>query len=390
MRKNTIAKLGLSVIALASTQAWSAGYEKSIMFGGRASGTAGIATPYVQGSEALYYNPAGLARDKDGHDVSLNVSPTMPKFKAPVVANDTTVTADSKTALPVALMYNQNITDSLGLGIGYYVSGGLKADYTGLSSGEYKSDLNISEIALGAGYKVTDSLKVGLAYRILMAKASFAVGPLALNNLSDTNYAGFKLGAQYKLNEKTFFGLSYRSAANFSAKGKESITGRADTDVTTHTVMPDAITVGAQYNMNESWNLMWEYVFTNYSRVKSLQYETATTTSFLEQHWKDQHNIRLAGEYLGFGLPVRFGYIWTSQVVPSDLARATFTPPGQAHTLTLGTGATVMDGLALNGGFEYTMASGNGATSTTSGVTTYLGKYSVDEFALHLGASYTF
>ena len=67
----------LASLALAG-QASASGFEKSIMIGGKSAGLAGIATPWVQGAEALYFNPAGLASDKPGGEVALDISPTWP------------------------------------------------------------------------------------------------------------------------------------------------------------------------------------------------------------------------------------------------------------------------------------------------------------------------
>ena len=77
------------------------------MWGGDTSGVAGIATPYIQGSEAVYFNPAGLANDKAGaQDVSLNVSPTMAVWKAPIPGADSSaqVTGQNPTTYSGGLL----------------------------------------------------------------------------------------------------------------------------------------------------------------------------------------------------------------------------------------------------------------------------------------------
>jgi hypothetical protein len=80
---NGLAIVAIGFTGLMGTSANAAGFEKSIVWGGRSSGVAGIATPYIQGADALYFNPAGLAGDKEGQTLSFNISPTQSSFKGP-------------------------------------------------------------------------------------------------------------------------------------------------------------------------------------------------------------------------------------------------------------------------------------------------------------------
>jgi len=117
----------ISILALCLTfgeATWASGYEKSIVWGGRSAGLAGIATPYMQGSQALYFNPAGLVSDKVGQDVSLNLSPTWSQFKGPINDSSAQSTSDRKMLVPFGAMYGMTVNENLGFGVGVYVSGG--------------------------------------------------------------------------------------------------------------------------------------------------------------------------------------------------------------------------------------------------------------------------
>ncbi len=393
------------------SQAFAAGYEKSIMWGGRSAGVAGIATPYIQGSEALYFNPAGLVSDKVGQDVSLNISPTTDQFTAPFQTSASgTSQASSNHAMtyPSGLIYGSNYGDRWGFGVGGYASAGNEANYAGAGTAlgpvDVKTSLQVYELALGGSYKVSDRLKVGLAYRIVMANAAIStVSPIGgtqyqvnATSLKDTQYNGFKLGAQYKLDDKTLLGLTYRSEVNFKAKGNvqaypvtSGAAGAAAAptgSATVETTLPMQVTIGSEHDYNETWKSLFEVAWTQYSRIKTL----AINTTGITQNWNDQYNVRLGAEYHGWMLPARFGYGWTNQVTNSSYARPTFTPPAMAHTLTAGTGYSVAvfgSPLQLDGAVEETFASGN-SKNEAAGVTP--GKYSVNEIALHLGAVYAF
>jgi long-subunit fatty acid transport protein len=413
-----------SLPLLFTAQAGASGYEKSIMWGGRSAGLAGIATPYVKGSQALYFNPAGIAAEKTGtQDLSLNVSPTWSQFKAPINNNNDIVTSDRKLLVPFGLTYARNVSDSWAVAVGYYVSAGAFADYQDVSFAgvtgrpEVKTDLQVTEAALGVGYRANEHWSFGAAWRMVMAKADFAfvqraaptiIANVKVKDLDDTNYAGFKLGAQYRVDDDTRFALTYRSQVHLDAAGKiattvyngGSTTNFAEGDATAHTIFPQAITLGAEHRLSDQWRLLGEYVWTNYKKINTINVDGrsgAAVNPQLELHWNNQSNVRIAAEYRHFMWPLRFGYVWTSQVTRNETARPSFTPPGPAHTVTLGTGQEFGFGeqsLAIDGGLEYTVASGEGHGATagtgTAGTDIRSGKYSVEEIALHLGATYGF
>lgn len=403
MRRHLIVSAASLLTAIFAGQTgFASGFEKSIPFGGQTSGVAGIGSSYMQGSQALFFNPAGLAGDKTGSDVSLNVSPTSPSWKAPILSTSTQESSTSKMLTPFGLMYGNTLNDKLGFGVGVYTSGGTYADYTNLkfTTGstllEAKTDLTIMEMAAGVGYKVMDGLKIGASWRVATVSGALnVVSPAGggaglekdLKDLKDTNYTGFKLGAQYRAADKTDIGFTYRSEMNFHAKGtigahtSIGTTPLADTDVKVGTTFPAAWTLGVSHQCLENWKFLAEYVYTEYSKVKNLAVEFKGTSNPFELQWKDQHNLRLGGEYKGFSWPVRFGYIWTSKVTDADHSLPTLTPPGTANTLTLGTGQE-FGSFRVDGGLEYTMASG-AATGMTA-------DNSVTEYALHLGGAYTF
>lgn len=417
MNKSLAKALVVSAALGLAAQANAAGFEKSIMFGGKTSGIAGIGTPQVQGSEALYFNPAGLATDKEGKDVSLNLSPTFAKFKAPVATSNVTMESKQSMALPFSLMYQHSVSSKLGLGAGVYSSGGTDAEYENvtLSGGNKgnpiaKSKLQVVELGLGAGYQINEAWKVGLTYRIISVKGEFGfmqpyppsyVANTLFKDVSATSFTSFKVGAQYKMSENTKLGFTYRSNSPFSAKAKATLnvhnpatvtTAANDVDVKLKSTLPDAYTLGVMHTLSDKWSMFGELVYTTYGRIKNVQIEGKIATStnpVVQLDWKDQINVRLAGEYTGMAAPLRFGYIYTSQVTDPQFAKPTFTPPAVAHTLTVGSGMNLAEAMSLNGGVEYTWAKGSSGSSPAA-IGTKLGDYSVSQVALHLGIDYTF
>jgi long-subunit fatty acid transport protein len=410
--------------ALTASQAFAAGYEKTIMWGAKTAGVAGISSPNASGASALYFNPAGLVGEKPGHNLDLELSPTNLTLKGPI-NNNNDIETSSITYTPGGFLYNWKMSDQWGLGAGIYASGGSKAKFEnialGRGNGDVTTDMTILEYSLGAGYKVNDKLRLGLAWRVVQANADFALVKRAasgaqinakLSGLKDTQYNGFKLGAQYKASERTTVGFAFRSEVNLAAAGevggKLLVTPGTSFDIvsnpaTAKTTFPMQMNLGVLHDYG-TWRSLAEYSWTQYSRIGEIVVDGTIRTAnnalnlsgtTVQQEWKDQHNIRLAGEYMKTAWPIRFGYGWTSQVTNSDYPRASFSPPAMGHTLTAGTGKSWAMGpnnLDFDAAVEYTMASGSGGSAAVGNTTNDYreGTYSASVYSLHLGVGYTF
>lgn len=424
-----------------ASQASAAGYEKSIMWGGKTGSVAGIATSYIEGADALYFNPAGLVKAAPGQDLSFNISPVWSKFSGPY--NNTNDGVDSATnfATPLSMIYSKTLNDQWAFGVGGYISGGSKVTYDSIAIPGFtgvpstKTDLQIGELSAGVAWKPTAAWKFGASYRYVMARANFSffkraysgsnLGGLTnvnLNDLKDQESA-FKLGAQWALSEKTHVGLVYRSEVALQASGGVDGTFYGATgfgvpqsqiqtgSATANTVFPQAVTLGIDQTMTDTWQALAEVAWTNYARVDSIGVQTTGATfnggansvanQQLTQNWKDQYNFRVGGNYMGFSYPIRFGYGLTTQVTATEWARPTFTPPGTSHTFTLGSGHTCeMMGqkIDFNGAGEYTFVSGDGSgraagdsTQASDGSSDIrAGSYKTSSYALHLGLAYNF
>jgi len=435
---NRLVSVSLATAFLASGSAFAAGFEKAIMWGGRSAGLGGIASPYVQGPQALYFNPAGLVSDKVGQGVDLNITAIQSQFKGPIDNSNTIAESEKKISTPFGLIYGATLNEDFGFGVGAYVSAGSQAKYEDITIAgigapantavgqKVETELTVVELAAGAGYKIMPNLRVGAAYRVSFVSGNFAFIQRGASNsvvnafvedLEGVNALGYKLGAQYDLSENTKLGLSYRSQVDFEAKGKFGGTVKSTlsasyfpidaNNATAKSTLPQALTLGAQHKFGADWDFLAEYVWTQYSRVEHITLDGAVTRSGgtsigvpdagdLETQWKDQHQLKLAGEWHAMQLPVRFGYIWTSQVTSDDWGRAAFTPPGVAHTITLGTAYNFGESFKLDGALDYTTVSGegNGTAAGTTGTDPNkdirAGKFETTAVALHLGLSYTF
>lgn len=417
-------------LALPAVGAWGAGFEKATSWSGRYVGVGGAAVSTATGSEAVYFNPAGLV-GPERTEVSLNLSPTftqldgkMPSFSPNAQLS---VEGDRKMAPVLGTTAAYPLGSRWSAGLGFYVVGGMKAFYEDVSyrpiapwatlTPTVKVDLAITEFALGTAYQIAPGWKIGGAWRVVDVNADFSSAKMALTNgvpvlqnvhfkdMSDTQYDGVRLGVQYQApDDKWGFGATWRNEVAFEASGKTS--GQAQAPIggiqnlpagtaSIKNVLPQQASLGLYYRETPELTFLAEYNWTEYSANRILDVTgnlgpmSLNTSGDIVQNWCNMSNIRLGAEYTGFGpWALRVGYVNTSRVTPSDQARATFSAPGQGHTVTLGTGRSLRDDrLDINAALEYSFASGHG-WNAADGITD--GVFSSNAVVLHTGATYRF
>ncbi|MBC7691460.1 MAG: outer membrane protein transport protein [Methylotenera sp.] len=422
-----------SVVAtlLIGATAHSAGFEKTVFWSGHYTGIVGAASSVVKGADSLYFNPAGLADNSQMASVSLNFSPTFAKFSGPIAVSGTTVNGNTTFSPVGAALASYHLTDQLAVGVGYFVTGGSKnqfdnTDFSAISPAyatfkePIKLDLAVTEFSLGAGYAVTDALKIGAAWRISKVHAALAsvggsaataIQAVQLDNLTATRYNGFRLGAQYAPKDSGWgVGANVRTPVSFIAKGDitsaklrlgtgtDATTTIADKSASASSEFPLQISIGAFYDVGteKKFRIIPEYTFTRYAVDKQIDLTgsfTATgvgtrnlaTTPFV-QGWKNQNNFRLGVEH--YCMPdtvLRAGYALTTQVTPTDHARAAFDAPGTGNTFVIGAGKVIASNITLDGALEYSRASGSGTNDLGK-----TGDFVAKAYDAHLSVGYGF
>lgn len=431
-----------------SNSAHAAGFEKSLTWSARAAGQAGAVVGTVTGAEALFFNPSGLAATSGVGEVSLNFSPTFSKFTGAnpyqynASSGNTGVgTVDGETGFsPVgALLGSYRVGEKLGVGVGFYVSGGTKAKYENLSYTDVsasgtanpftltptvETDVKITEAALGAGYELLPGLRVGGAWRVVMVNASLstvgspvaagynphvAISNVSITGITATRWNGYKLGAQYESPTRIWgAGASYRSGIDFIAKnattsGTAELFNGTPSELTPGTAdlansFPEQINIGGYAQALENLRVSAEFGFTKYSSNKVLVINGTlggNALANITQNWGNQKIGRIGFEYTGFeSAPLRFGYAYTSQVTPSDYARSTFSSPGSGHAIGIGSGYVFSPELDFDVAGEYSFAKGTGHNANAPNPlypeVTNDSEFTSHAFVAHLSAKFRF
>jgi len=419
-----LARLSFGAL-LVSSSVFAAGFEKSLTWSAKSAAQGGAVVGSTSGAEALYFNPAGLVNSSMNGELSANFSPTFSQFQG-VNPFSTAGSIKGKTGFsPVfGLLASFKPTPKLGVGIGYYVSGGTKSKYEGLDYSGYNANfsalqptietsLAITEAALGVGYELIPGLKIGLAWRVVMVKADFSTAIVSgtnflretdINNISATRWNAFKAGMQYEEPAHRWgLGAAFRSGVDFTATGDETtktinlptpgavvVTQDAGKSHVSNS-FPYQIELGGWTRATELLRIGYEYSYTNYNKDKGLVIENGLSNppvQVIDQNWKNMHIGRIGGEYTGFALPVRFGYTYTSAVTPTDRARSTFSSPGAGHAIAAGTGMILGNNIDVDGALEYSFASGTG--HNVSGEVPADDSFKSHAYVAHISAKYHF
>src|SRR5947209_3693708 len=113
----------ISAAILLPTTALSAGFDKAVPWSGHYAGSADAAASSVDGSQALYFNPASLAATGHG-DVSLNLSGIYSQFSGPIGSSSTLFTSGRVLSAGLGVFARMNPTKHFGIGFGIYSVGG--------------------------------------------------------------------------------------------------------------------------------------------------------------------------------------------------------------------------------------------------------------------------
>jgi long-subunit fatty acid transport protein len=321
----------------------SGGFENPVPFSAQANRQGTAIESVIEGSEALFINPAGLS---NGHnDVSLMLSVMGGYQQGSVVKTNEQSQSDSSPLFVPAIMAKYNVSNDLGIGFGVYGVAGLGTIYHDVTFGNWDSELNsykqdnfsklsLTELSLGFGYRINNNFSIGSSVRSLIAKGSFKQSAVGLssglsgygisddtvlmantgefNDLKGTKHGGYKVGFQYQSDSKDFgLGFVYRSEMKLhtttnNVKGNivYTTTGSGLVNATTgfspnasqvydltsagaslNTELPAQYSVASNYSLG-NFTVLAGYTLTKYSKNKTLEMTGTLKNSLTGESYK--------------------------------------------------------------------------------------------------------
>ena len=332
IKKNALATVALTGIAVAVSSAYAAGFqltEQSSLGLGRAYAGAGIVGDDLS---AVFYNAAGMTLLPG---TQIQAGSVFIEVDAPFTA-DAGWTNNGRLkgqAIPAGYITHQ-VNDQLWLGLGMTVPYGMGTEY-----GEYwqnsgkgnQSMIMTIDINPNIAYKVSDKLSIGAGISLQYAKAELGqtvnamymhpqAGLVNLGKLDsvvngDSWSWGWNVGVMYQPTETLRFGLAYRSNVCHDAEGdlkissdpagSASMAGMDGTynDFKVRVRTPDTIMATATWEATEDLRLSGLIRWAKWSNLGTLNIKSETGLAAYggnkvnEYYWQDTWLFSVGADY---------------------------------------------------------------------------------------------
>ncbi|TVQ71802.1 MAG: porin [Chromatiaceae bacterium] len=156
---------------------------------------------------------------------------------------------------------------------------------------------------------------------------------------------GFNLGLMWQMTDSTRVGLHYRQGIKHTLDGKADVTlpvnlggtetrrdGRADLH------LPDMVALGASHRVNDRWTLMAQYKWFKWSNFDEIRvrFDDGTPDNDVEQNYKDSWALSVGAEYQLDDRWTLRGGLQYDRTPTQDGYRTTRTPDGDRTWYSIG------------------------------------------------------
>ena len=395
-KSRRIALLASILSSLVSSQALAAGYSSGLTStSALANSYAGSVTASHDASD-LFYNPATSAQFNKTQAIasisylSLKIDPDQVKAKrnGSAVSGAEENNAGSNLFIP-ALYLSHNLDSKTSLGFAINLPYGLRTTYGNDWQGRYAvTDSNITALNFNPSiaHKINDSLSIGAGVSAQRMDASLVAfdartGGQYKAKGSDWGY-GFNLGATYQVYEKLRLGIGYRSKIEHHLQGTAQLrsgsTTLASSGFTSSTATPESLTIGANYQVNDQLELVYDATWTRWSRVQSLNInaDNRALSNGVPFKMHDSYMNSLGANYkLNSDLLLRSGLAYEKDAVNNNNRQPSL-PNGSKYWVSAGLNYKIANGYSVDATYMHQFfrkATSN--LSDSSGNNTFSAKY---------------
>lgn len=364
----------------------------------------GLGNAYAGGAAAaedastIFYNPAGMVR-LDAPQLVTGFHIVAPSaefnnensitFTAPNNAPTPTLGGNDNggfAALVPNIYYVHPVSEKLVLGVGVHAPYGLATEYDEGWVGRYigiTSDLATINLNPSIAYRISDSLSVGVGVSAQMADVELSSaldlnrdGTSLLDGMAvlkgDGIDYGYNIGILYERDAGTRIGLHFRSAVFHSLEGDADFTvpepllatsaGAVfhDQDISASLAVPETLSLSVYHELNESWAVMADATWTNWSRfrVLDIDYSDALTETVAGaptlEDWQDTMRYSVGASYKASDtMKLRFGIAYDESPVPNAKLRSPRIPDNNRLWLAMGMTWKATDSLDISVGYVH-------------------------------------
>lgn len=387
--------------------------------GTRAMGQAGAFAARAYDPSAVYFNPAGLAFQKNNalYFGSVFIAPDIDFYGPTHISEGKKTSMNSQVFTPINAYGKYGINDDLHFGFGIYNAFGLGSAWPETWDGRainIKADLQTFFFTPTLAYKINDQLSVGGGINIITGNVTLVQSrnlPFAdtSNNPRSTKVTlelsgmsfGFNLGALYKFDEILSLGISYRSGSSIEGKGTATFSPSYQ-----QVTLPDGKPAFGQGNANGSLDLPStayfgiamkpmehlevevDYQFVGWSSFKELKinFEANGTSEIQPKNYEDTYIFRMGGEYSIDDLKIRFGYLFDNSPVQEKYVDPIL-PDADRYGWNLGLGYQISENISIDAAYLFIKVKQNKVTNT---ITSFDGTYNSIAHLLSMNIGYSF
>ena len=242
------------------------------------------------------------------------------------------------------------ISPSIKVGVGMNAPFGLKTEYDDEWVGRFqadKSEVKTININPSIAVKVNDQLSFGFGLSAMRAEATLTrqvnrvVAPETSVEIKGNDWGfGFNLGAIYQVTEGTRIGLAYRSKVeqHLEGRSKSPLVAALNTKVKADVTLPEAFSVSAFSQLNDTWDLMGDVTWTRWSRFKELRidFANATPDSVTPENWENTMRYSIGVNYrYSDAIKLRAGLAYDEEAIKDEFRTARI-PGNDRKWLSLG------------------------------------------------------
>ncbi len=394
-RKSKMLLSASAAALLLATYAQGAGFaliENSASGMGSAFASGGAAG---EDASTMWFNPASMTLLK-GHNMMMGLHYVAPQDD---FSNQGSTNADGtplsgpnseggKPAVIPNFYYTGQVSDTLFLGLGVTVPFGMGTEYDDNWVGRYhavNTELMTININPAIAYKINDQWSIGgglnIQYVDLTLTSAIDFGALAgapgaadgfadlqADNADDISF-GWNIGVLFELSKSTRFSLAYRSSITHDAKGNADFTVPSsaapivstgvftDSGLYASVELPASASLSAFHSFNESFDLMADVLWTNWSVFDELRihYDNpAQPDSVTTENYEDQWRFALGGNYhVNKDLTFRTGVAYDQKAVEDKYHRTARIPDNDRTWLSLGMGYRFSEMIGMDLGYSH-------------------------------------
>jgi len=346
---------------LVSATAFGAGFS-IFEQGAKASGMAGAFAATADDASAIFYNPAGLAQQREmtvlGGATVINFTNEFTGDPKDPLTAGTEGKYNRHSFIPPNVYVTVPIGQNLTFGLGAFSAWGLRTDWEDPWVGRFASrdaDLKTMSVEPAIAWQSSDGKYAfggGIEYRrarvILNQNIALPFPNPFTGRITDIGNArlksdygddtGFNLGMLLKPNDRFRFGLSYRSSMEMDLEGEADFTqistGNAQLDglvaatfpqddkISTTLPFPAIFAVGFAFLPNDRWEVEFDITHMTWSDFAALavDFEAQPARSFVrEQNWSDSSAYRLGANLKATpDWDVRLGLVYDENPQPTE------------------------------------------------------------------------